>query len=53
MAKDEIVDVQGSDEPTSDPLVTGLVVFTTLALAVGFYVIEKALADNYGIGMLK
>jgi hypothetical protein len=52
MAKDEIVDMQAAEGPTTDPLITGLVIFTTIALALGFYIIEKALADNYGIGML-
>ncbi len=52
MANNEIVDVEGGDAPQADGLVTGLVVFTFLALLAGFIIIEKALADNYNVGML-
>jgi hypothetical protein len=52
MAKDDIVDVEAGDAPTSDPLVTGLVVFTTIALLVGLITIAKALGSNYGRGFL-
>jgi len=50
MAKDEIVDVEeeGRKENT---FLTGLVVVTTVALLVAFFVIEKAWGENYGRGL--
>jgi hypothetical protein len=50
MAKDEIVDTE--EKPSSDTFVTGIVVFTTIALLVGFFIIETAYKDNYGRGLL-
>jgi hypothetical protein len=52
MAKDEIVDVETSDAPAADPLVTGLVIFTTIALLVGLFTLANALASNYDRGFL-
>jgi hypothetical protein len=50
MAKDDIVDAE-EGAPSSDTFVTGIVIFTTLALLVGFVVIQKALGDHYGRGL--
>jgi len=52
MAKDDIVDAEGSGAPSSDSFLTGLVVFTTVALFVGFIIIEVAWKNNYGRGLL-
>lgn len=52
MAKDEIVDAEGEGQPSSDTFLTGIVVFTTIALIVGFFIIEIAWKNNYGRGML-
>lgn len=48
MAKDDIVDTEAEAGP--DPFFTGLVVFTTVALLVAFFVIESGLKD-YERGM--
>lgn len=50
MAKDDIVDAEGG-QPSSDTFVTGLVIFTTLALVAAFLVIKYAHGTNYGVGM--
>lgn len=52
MAKDDIVDAAGEGAPSSDSFLTGLVVFTTVALLVGFFIIEKAWSMNYERGLL-
>jgi hypothetical protein len=52
MAKDDIVDAEGSGAPSSDSFLTGLVVFTTVALFIGFIIIEVAWKNNYGRGLL-
>jgi hypothetical protein len=52
MAKDDIVDAEGTGKPSSDAFLTGLVVFTTVALLAGFIIIEMAWKANYGRGML-
>jgi len=52
MAKDDIVDAAGEGKPSSDAFVTGIVVFTTIALLVGFFIIEHAWNVNYERGIL-
>jgi hypothetical protein len=52
MAKDEIVDAEGTGAPASDSFMTGVVVFTTVALLTAFFVIEIAWKNNYGRGLL-
>jgi hypothetical protein len=49
MAKDEIVDTEQG--PSSDTFVTGIVIFTTVALFAGFLLIESAWGTNYGRGL--
>ena len=51
MAKDDIVDAE-EGKSTSDAFLTGIVVFTTVALFVGFILIEVAWKNNYGRGLL-
>ena len=53
MAKDEIVDAGGSGAPSSDSFLTGLVVFTTIALFAGFILIEMAWKSNYERGLFQ
>lgn len=50
MAKDDIVDVDEGG-PTTDTFLTGLVVFTTIALLAGFFIIKYAHGTTYGVGM--
>ena len=52
MAKDEIVDAEGTGPQGPDPFYTGLVVFTSVALVAAFLLIEVAFKENYGRGML-
>ena len=52
MAKDDIVDAAGEGAPSSDAFLTGVVVFTTIALFAGFILIEVAWKNNYGRGLL-
>jgi hypothetical protein len=52
MAKDEIVDAEGEGAPATDNFVTGIVVFTTVALLFGFILIEMALKNHYGRGLM-
>ena len=52
MAKDEIVDAEWTGAPSSDSFMTGVVVFTTIALIAAFFVIEIAWKNNYGRGLL-
>jgi len=51
MAKDEIVDAEPAGDGT-DSFLTGLVVFTTVALIAAFFIIEIAWKNNYGRGLL-
>ena len=51
MAKDDIVDAE-EGAPSTDTFATGIVIFTTIALVVGFLIIQMALKDHYGRGML-
>ena len=51
MAKDEFI--EESEGAGTDMLGTGLVLVTTLVLIVAFILIEMALGDLYGAGMLK
>ena len=51
MAKDEIVDAEAAGN-SSDSFLTGLVVFTTVALVAAFILIEIAWKNNYGRGLL-
>ncbi len=51
MAKDEIVDAE-AEERSDNTFMTGVVVFTTVALLVGFVLIEHAWKVNYGRGIL-
>ncbi|MHC4820963.1 MAG: hypothetical protein ACYTDX_04500 [Planctomycetota bacterium] len=53
MARDDIVDMDAEEEPTTDSLVTGITVFTFLALGGAWYLLQTALANNYDTGMLK
>ncbi len=53
MAKDDIVDAEGTGQPGADPFFTGLVVFTTVALLAAFILIEVAYKNNYDAGMFK
>jgi len=50
MAKDDIVDAEEGG-PSSDTFVTGIVVFTTVALLAGFVLVQMAL-KNYDRGIL-
>ena len=52
MARDDIVDMDADEGPTTDPLVTGITVFTFLSLIVAFVVIQKALAEHYANSVL-
>jgi len=52
MAKDDIVDAGAEGKPSSDTFLTGLVIFTTIALFAGFIIIEMAWKQNYGRGLL-
>ncbi len=49
---DDIVDV-GTGGSKKDAVGTALVIFTTLALLVGFILFEKAFGDYYGGGLFK
>lgn len=51
MAKDEIQDAD-AEEKSDNTFMTGVVVFTTIALLVGFFLIESAWKNNYGRGIL-
>jgi hypothetical protein len=53
MARDDIVDMDAEEEPTTDSLVTGITVFTFLALGAAWYLIQSTLGAHYGEGMLK
>ena len=52
MAKDDIVDADGG-APSSDNFVTGLVIFTTIALIAGWVIINMAHGKTYGMGPFK
>jgi hypothetical protein len=52
MAKDEIVDADAVAESSETTFLTGLVVFTTVALLAAFFLIEVAWKNNYGRGLL-
>ncbi|MCK6481492.1 MAG: hypothetical protein HUU06_07670 [Planctomycetaceae bacterium] len=52
MAKDEIVDADGGPPP-ADAFLTGLVIFTTIALLAGFFIIKYAHGHVYAEGFLK
>lgn len=52
MAKDEIVDAEGTGAPAGDRFVEGIVIFTTIALLVGFVLLELALKNHYGRGLM-
>ena len=53
MAKDDITDAEGEGGARSDPFMTGLVLFTTVALITAFVVIEMAYGKNYAQGLFK
>ena len=53
MAKDDIQDAEGEGGPKSDTFMTGLVLFTSVALIAAFVVIEMAYGKNYGQGLFK
>ena len=38
--------------PAKDPVTTILVVMSTLVLLLALYMVQKALADHFGVGML-
>jgi hypothetical protein len=52
MAKDDIVDAEGTGAPAADKFVDGIVIFTTVALVAGFVIIQLALGRHYQAGLL-
>ena len=53
MAKDTIDNKDELDAPTArDGLGNALIFVTTLVLLVAFFVMEKAIADKFGAGMM-
>jgi hypothetical protein len=50
MAKDDIVDAEGGAS-SSDSFLTGIVIFTTIALFAGFVIIQLALKNHYDRGL--
>lgn len=52
MAKDEIVDADAPAESSEAAFMTGLVIFTTVALFAAFLIIEVAWKNNYQRGLL-
>ena len=52
MAKDDIVDVDGG-APATDNFVTGLVIFTTIALIAAWVIINMAHGKTYMAGPFK
>jgi hypothetical protein len=50
MAKDDIVDAEAASKPSADQFFTGVVIFTTLILVVGWVVLRMAEGNVYGTG---
>ena len=53
MAKDDIVDAEGEGSPSSDTFMTGVVIFTTIALIAGWVLFQMANGHNYLAGPFK